>query len=138
MFWIFLSICALLCYGGWGVFNGMAARTNVDPLLLVFFSSIGYLVVGLIALTIGNFDLNSVPIKGVIYAMCVGLATGLGGLFLLMSMQQGGTVSIVVALTATYPLMTLIINYAIFNGLLNIRQICGMMLSVIAVILMTI
>ena len=127
-------ILSFLSYSVWGFFNGVVNK-NMDPFSGLFYSSIGYMISGLIGLIFINFQPKTSLIS-LFSALSLGLATGLGGLFLLLAIRNFGNTSMLVALTATYPLMTAMLNYFIFSEVLSMRQIFGCFLSVSGVILM--
>ena len=136
MLWLILAIIALLSYSIWGVMNGVVAK-NMDPYTGIFFSSIGYLISGTIALSMIGFKINITPVN-LMSGLGVGLATGIGGLFFLLAIRYGGNVNIVVVLTSLYPIVTLISNYFIFGTSMSITQIIGAILAIIAVILVSV
>jgi uncharacterized membrane protein len=131
--YIFVTL-SFLCYSFWGFFNGIVDK-NIDPFSALFYSSIGYAISGLIALLFINFQLRF-SITAFSTSLLLGFTTGLGGLFLLLAVHNFGHTSILVALTATYPLSTVILNYFIFSEILSIRQLLGCVFSVVGVILM--
>ncbi len=138
--WLVWALLSLLTYSFWGVFNALAAR-HISANSVLFCSAVGYFFVGLVALAFIGFkpslSVHSLANRGVIYGLLVGLATGLGGLFLLVSLHRGGSASIVVPLTSIYPLATVLFNLVFLHDSITLRQGIGILLSVIGVTLLS-
>jgi transporter family protein len=66
-----------------------------------------------------------------------GVAGTLGTLFLLYALRQGGKASLVVPITALYPLVTIILAVLLLRERVTIQQGIGMALAVIAVVLLS-
>ena len=139
--WVLWAFLSLITYAFWGVFNGLASR-HLDANSVLFCSAIGYLVVGVLAIGLLGFKpmthLDTLMHRGAGYGFLVGLATGLGGLFLLISLHKGGNPSIVIALTSIYPLATIIFNVLFLHDSVSIRQMIGAALSVCGVTMLLI
>lgn len=133
--WLFWTMMSLFAYGLWGIFNSLTS-SNTDPYTGIFLSSLGYLLTGIIALNYIGFK-PIVTGKGIACGLSLGLATGLGGLFFLMSLNKGGNINNVVSITAVYPLATLLFSFIMLNQSLNIKQVIGVCCSVLAVILLS-
>lgn len=132
-----LFIClSFLCYAFWGTLNGIVNK-NIEPFSSLFYSSIGYMVAGLISVSFINFQpkFSTLSFGS---SVLLGLTTGLGGLFLLLAIQRFDSASILIAATATYPIATVILNYFILKEVLTLKQIVGCLLSIVGVILMLI
>ncbi len=139
--WLFPALLSLLTYSLWGVFNGLASR-QIDANTGLFCSSLGYLCVGFVALALVGFKpsiaAHALMTRGGIYALFVGIATGLGGLFLLISLHQGGNTNVVITLTSIYPLATVLFNATFLHDSLTHQQLLGVALSVVGVTLLLI
>ena len=133
LLFVFLSF---LCYAFWGSLNGIVNK-NVEPFSGLFYSSIGYIIVGLISLFFVSFQ-PKFSIFSFGSSILLGLTTGLGGLFLLLAIQNFNSTSILIAATATYPIATVVLNYFILKEILTLKQIIGCLLSILGVILMLI
>ena len=130
----FFAILSFLCYSLWGLFNGIVSR-QIEPFSGLFYSSIGYMISGVISLGFIGFQPQ---ISGIALgsSLFLGLATGFGGLFLLLAIQKLGNTAILVALTATYPVATVILSYFLLKEVLSFKQMIGCLLSIIGVIFM--
>ena len=83
--WLF-AILSFLSYAFWGLFNGLV-HENSEPFSGLFFSSLGYLIAGLIGLSCISFQ-PKISVIAISSGLLLGLATGLGGLFLLLAIQK--------------------------------------------------
>lgn len=134
--WLFWTFMSLFSYGLWGIFNALTSQ-NADPYTGIFISSLGYVLSGIIALQYIGFkpDLN---FKVLTSGLLLGLSTGLGGLFFLLSLNKGGNINNVITITAVYPMATVVFSYFMLNNSVSLKQIIGVTLSIIGVILMSI
>lgn len=136
--WLVWAILSLLTYASWGVFNSLASR-YISANLGLFCSSLGYLAVGVLSIMLlglkPNIALHELFTRGGAYGFAVGIATGLGGLFLLISIHSGGNSNIVIALTATYPLIAVAFNVTLLHDSISLQQLTGIIFSVIGVML---
>lgn len=80
--WYFPSIIALVLYGAWGYW-GTRASTFINPLSITFYSSMGVLVSGIVALILLDFKLE-LCLKGSTYGLLNGLANGIACIFLFL------------------------------------------------------
>ncbi len=132
--WLLYSLLALFIYGLWGFFPKLAV-TYIRPLSALVYEILGAIAVGIIALIITGFRLDYHP-KGIIYAFLTGFCGMLGTLFFLAAAKQG-RISIVVSMTALYPLITIILAAIFLKEPLTIKQIAGMALALAAILLMS-
>ncbi len=132
--WLLYSLLALFIYGLWGFFPKLAV-TYIKPLSALIYEIPGAIAVGIIALVIAGFRLDCHP-KGIMYAFLTGFCGMLGTLFFLAAAKQG-RISIVVSMTALYPLITIILAAIFLKEPLTIKQIAGMALALAAILLMS-
>lgn len=78
--WYFPSLAALILYGAWGYW-GTRASDFINPLSITFYSSIGVLISGIIALILLGFK-PELSVKGSTYGLLNGLANGIACIFL--------------------------------------------------------
>lgn len=135
-FWLPWALMSLVTYSFWGIFNGLSSR-QIEPYSALFYSAFGYLIAGIIALFFIDFR-PELTFKGSLYGIAIGLATGLGGLFLLVAIGRGGSSSIVVAITSVYPLATLIFNLFILHEHMTLKQGIAIIFTIIAMLMMAI
>lgn len=130
--WYFPSVIALLLYGAWG-YCGTRASTFINPLSITFYSSIGVLISGIIALVLLGFKLD-LHAKGGLYGLLNGLASGIACIFFILALRNGPTMPVVLV-TSMYPLITLILCAIFLKQELTLKQGLGMGFAIIALIL---
>jgi bacterial/archaeal transporter family protein len=134
--WLHFSLLALITWGFWGFFPKLAVK-YIDPKSAVFYEVLGAVLVGLLALALLGFKVQYNG-YGVLFAILTGVAALLGGLFYLYALSKGGSVSVVVVLTALYPLITIALASIILKEPVSIKQGVGMFFALAAIILMSV
>jgi len=132
--WLPPTLIALVLFGLWGFFPKLAV-VYLDPRSVVVYQTIGCLVVGLLVL----FNLKMQPgfhPKGVLYAVLTGLA-GVGGTLFFIIAAARGRISLVVSITALYPLITIVLAALFLKEPLTARQLAGMACALVAILLMS-
>ena len=131
--WIFLSLVALASWGFWGFFPKMATQ-YISVRSAFFYQAVGSFLVGIAALWLVDFrpEWHS---RGVLFAVLTGVLGGVGALFYLAAAVRG-RISVVVTLTALYPLVTIMLARVFLAEPLSLRQGAGMALGLAAMMLM--
>jgi uncharacterized membrane protein len=130
--WYFPSLIALCLYGAWGYW-GTRASTFINPLSITFYSSIGVLISGIIALILLDFK-PDLCIKGGAYGLLNGLASGIACIFFILALRNGPTMPVVLV-TSMYPIITLILCAIFLDQGLTFRHGLGMVFALLALIL---
>ena len=130
--WYFPSIVALLLYGAWGYW-GSRASDFINPLSITFYSSIGVLLSGIIALVLLDFKPDFCA-KGSTYGLLNGLASGIACIFFIMALRKGPTMPVVLV-TSMYPMITLMLCMIFLKQGLTLKQGIGMIFAIVALIL---
>ncbi|WP_133137842.1 EamA family transporter [Legionella rowbothamii] len=130
--WYFPSLIALCLYGAWGYW-GTRASNFISPLSITFYSSLGVLISGIIALMLLGFrpDLHA---KGGLYGLLNGLASGIACIFFILALRNGPTMPVVLV-TSMYPMITLVLCMVFLKQSLTLKQALGMGFAIIALIL---
>lgn len=128
--WIIWSILALLSWGFFGFFPKLSVR-YMRPESAIIFEALGGLVVALIALYKVDFRPEIHP-QGILYAALTGFVGVMGALFY-MQAATTKNVSVVAAITAVYPIITIALAMLLLRESLTWRQIAGMALALIAI-----
>lgn len=84
--WYYPSIIALFLYGAWGYW-GARASSFINPLSITFYSSLGVLISGVLALALLDFK-PELSAKGSMYGLLNGLANGIACIFLLWPYEK--------------------------------------------------
>lgn len=132
--WLIFSFLALFLWGIWG-FISKIANTYMSPSSVYLYGSIGALLVTVFSLLFLGFKLET-HAKGIIYGLIAGISGGAGVVFFYFAMKEGKA-SIVVTLTALYPLVTLVLSFLILKEDITFRQTIGIFLAIIAMVLLS-
>ncbi|MBU0730223.1 MAG: EamA family transporter [Proteobacteria bacterium] len=131
--WLVATILALLIYGLWGFFPKLAV-TYISPQSALVYEVLGAMLVGILALGLVKFRPDIHP-KGILFAVLTGIAGMAGTLFFFIAVQKG-KVSVVVSMTALYPLITILLAVLILHEPLTAKQITGMAFALSAIYLL--
>jgi transporter family protein len=126
--WLLYSLLALAILGVWGLLNGPASRA-LEPMPLHVFSTIGLLPVAVPLLLTRGLGAGSGRAAGFAFAFAAGLSGGLGNIAVTAALKGGGEVSVVMPLTAMYPLATVMVARLLFRERLNAIQSAGIALA---------
>ena len=131
--WFFWTILAMVTFGAWGFFPKLAVNF-ISPQSALIYQVIGGLLVGLVGLAMLNFKPETHPM-GVLYAFLTGI-TGVLGTFFYYVAAGKGQISIVVSLTALYPLITILLAIVFLHETLVMKKIVGLFFAVAAIVLL--
>src|SRR3990172_3679650 len=112
MNWIALSLIALICWGLWGFFTKLASR-YLDWTQILLISAAVSLLTATVVFSAGKPQIQ-VHSPGFIYALLAGV-TGAIALVAFYNAVGSGNVSIVVPLTALYPVITIVLSFLILS-----------------------
>lgn len=131
--WLVYSGIVMVGWGVWGFFAKLAAHT-IDPFASVFYTTLGWMcTVGLLLLLHGAP--SSLPGRGALFSFLVGIIASAVFIPFILALSKGKA-SIVITVTALYPLVTLILAFLFLHETITVRQGLGMLLALLAVILM--
>lgn len=130
--WYYPSLIALILYGAWGYW-GTRATDFINPLSITFYSSIGVLISGVIALVLLDFR-PDLSIKGSAYGLLNGLASGIACIFFVVALRNGPTMPVVLV-TSMYPMITLMFCMIFLKQGLSFKQGLGMVFALTALVL---
>lgn len=143
--WLVLSLIALFTWGFWGLFGNLASL-YLDSYSATFWESMGALIVGLFVLIVflRGKNLRFEPGKGVLFSMLTGASYTIGLIFFFTALivaaeanssgAPTGHVHTILVVTGMYPVVAAIINYFMLDEPLSIRQLIGMGMAVIAIV----
>lgn len=135
--WLFFSLLSIIFWGISGFF--MKLGTNyIDPKLGFLYQMLGaFLVSVFTALFLISNIFNLTNKLGFLYPFLAGLTGGIGTFFLLKAYEKGN-LSIVTVLTALYPIVTILLAFLILKEKITLLQAIGLILSLVAIILLSI
>ncbi len=131
--WFFWTILAMITFGAWGFFPKLAVN-YISPQSALIYQVIGGMLVGILGLAMLNFKPETHP-TGILYALLTGIAGVLGTLFYYFAASRG-QISIVVSLTALYPLITILLAVIFLHETLVLKQVLGLCFAVAAIVLL--
>jgi transporter family protein len=131
--WVWWSCLALVTWGFWGFLPKLATRHMAPPSIIVYEVLAG-MSVGLVCLYLTGFRPEIHP-KGILYSSLTGLAGLLGGLFYILAVGRG-KVSVIVTMTALYPIITIVLSAALLKEPITLKQGGGMILAVLSIVLL--
>ena len=132
--WLPPALAALLCFGLWGFFPKLAV-VYLDARSALVYQTIGSLLVGLAVL----FSLKLQPgfhPKGALFALLTGLA-GVAGTLCFFAAAERGKISLVVSITALYPLITILLAALFLREPLTAKHLAGMACAILAILLLS-
>ncbi|MDM7275886.1 MAG: EamA family transporter [Thermoprotei archaeon] len=136
--WLIASLLVIFIWGLWGVMLKYAGL-YMEWYYVYAGSALGAFIIYaifIILLTLTGKLSVSLQVKPLTIAAAGGLMGALGGIFMVLALKMGQA-SIVVPLTALYPLVTVLASYAILGEPMTARKIAGLILAIIAVILLS-
>ncbi len=134
MNWLGFSLIAVGLWGLWGFFSKVAAQ-NLPTGAAYLLSITGHLaVVGYLAATGGL----AIPWQsgGLAAALGAGLCMAFGLLFFFKALADGAA-GVVVPLTALYPMITVVLSWALLHEAFTLRHLAGVGLAMAAVWLLS-
>jgi len=130
--WFIFGLLTLLLWGIWGFLPKVATR-YIDPLSVLVFQTVGSILVTIVILATIGFR-PELHTKGVTLAMATGIIGTLGTISFLYSIAKGKA-SIVVTMTALYPIVTVILSLLILKESITIKQGIAIILALTAMVL---
>jgi transporter family protein len=130
------ALAALLCWGLWGLLGKLGSRSlSPGQLLLLTYTGIVLVYPAVLALYAKGFAMDwSAPDH--YYAVASGLVCGLGFPLFYLALR-GGDVSKVVVITATYPLVTVLLALWLLHEPLTLKSGLGTALSLAGIVLLS-
>lgn len=132
--WLIPASAALIIYGLWGFFPKLAV-SYISPASALIYEIGGAMLVGLASLFWVGFQPETHP-KGILFAVLTGVAGMLGTLFFFAAASRG-KISVVVSMTALYPIITIILAAIFLHESITVQQVLGMLCAVAAIVLFT-
>ncbi len=134
---IFAVLTAMI----WGMapaFEKVGLSGRIDPYVGVVIRTVPIIVFGLIGLVLfGKLDfLSQLDTRTVVYLCIGGLIAGFFGQLSLYTALKSGEASVVIPISATYPLVTLLIAVLFLGESITIAKLIGIVLVVVGVILL--
>ncbi len=137
MHWTVWTAIALLAFGMWGVMT-RAVLSELDWRLLVLLTLATYALPVPVIWLFDPPDAGQLGWAAAVKAVSVGLLGQLGIFFFYQALSAGGKASVVVAMTALYPIITVMGAIFLLNESPSVIQLLGAVLAVLAVALLAV
>jgi transporter family protein len=131
--WLWYSLSCALCWAGWTLLSKLGSR-EIPAVTMQFLFTIGTLPVCVFFLVARRFRLEK-SAKGISYAVLMGVLAGLGGLTLFAAYRTEGNTSLITAVTALYPMVTVVLALTVLREKLRRIQIVGLVFACIAIVI---
>ncbi len=132
--WQIYTLLSLLLYGLWG-FLSKFATNYIDPKATLVYDIAGSILVALVLLITNNFRWQG-DIRGIYYAVLIGIAGAIATLCFLVAVSKSST-PIVLGITSLYPVVTIILGFLILKEPISLRQGIGILLAIGALMLLS-
>lgn len=133
--WIIFSIIALVLWGFWAFFPKLATR-YMDPKSVLIWEVVGFILVGMIILFFFGIKADTNP-KGIFFAILTGVVGVIATLLFMYAISKGKA-SVVVTMTALYPIVTLVLSALILKETITLKQGIGILFALVGIILMSV
>ncbi len=130
--WLLLALLTLALWGVWGIFPKLATNF-LSPASVMVYEGIGHMLVVMGALVYVGFRPEVHP-KGIVLAFLAGFVGTVGSLVFLFALR-GGKTSIIVPITAMYPVVTIALSLWLFREPVTLKQGAGIVLALLAILM---
>jgi transporter family protein len=124
---------ALLLWGVWGVLQKLATN-HMPPRIVYLVSALGAIAVVLVIVATSRFPL-ALSAEGTLFAVVAGICSALGGLLFLHAVSKGEA-SVVITFTALYPVVSIVLSFALFREAVTLKQGIGIVLALFSMVLL--
>ncbi|GIX48809.1 MAG: hypothetical protein KatS3mg131_3020 [Candidatus Tectimicrobiota bacterium] len=131
--WVALALLSAVAWAFWGMFGKLSTNHAMPPLALAFFSSLASAAVITLAYAWQRFPLPASP-AALAFALLSGVCGAIGVLLFAVAIREGSA-AIVVALTATYPAITLVLGPLVLQENVTPQHALGIVLVTLGVML---
>ena len=131
--WLLYTLLALVCFG----IVGFLQKLSTDRISAE--SALVWLIVGFVLLLPFIYSGPATfhyPARSILYVVAGGLLNALGSWALLAAMRHGGKASIVVPMTAVYPMLVCLVAPLLLHEILTLVQGIGIALGLGAILLL--
>ena len=132
--WFNFSLIVLFLWGLWGFFSKIATY-YVSPASVFLYGSVGALLVCIFSVISLGFRFEAHPI-GIVLGTLTGVFGAAGVIFFFFAMKEGNA-TVIVTMTALYPLVTLLLSYLILSEQITLKQTVGILFAIIAMVLLS-
>ncbi len=132
--WLGNALAAMLCWGLWAFFPKLSLA-RISPASSVFFEACGVMLTSIVVVFLLGPGLDS-DLEGSFYAILTGIF-GTVGLYFFFCAVKTGPISVISALTALYPVVTVVLAVIVLHERLELKQVLGVLLALAAAVLLS-
>jgi len=129
--WLVYALFSTFLYGLWSFFSKLATH-HIDSYSVLVYETCGIILVALSVLVRIDFR-PQINAWGIFYGFLVGIFGVLATLCFLLAVSQG-QVSVVITLTALYPVVSIVLAALILKEPITIRKGIGIALAITAML----
>jgi len=133
--WQMFSLMTLVLWGTWGILGKLSTNQGTSPMLVAMLSSLGALAVVALVQLIARLPLHQPPL-GLTYALLAGAVGGLGAILFFYALRDG-KVSVVLPISACYPVLTILMAVLLLKEEVSLVQGLGIAFAVTGVLLLS-
>lgn len=130
--WFLFTVLAVLCWGLWAIISRLIGEA-VTAAQSQALSTLGLIPVMIALGCSKRLTASGSRRRGICNAFIAGALACAGNVAYYHALNVGGKASTVVPLTALYPLITVVLAVAVLRERLNAIQLCGIVLSLVAI-----
>jgi transporter family protein len=134
--WLAFSLLTILCWGAWGAVSKVASD-GVDANTNQIFFTLGLLPLIVYVARSPRLRGGDQRGAGIAWAFLTGILGGTGNIAFFRALVVGGKASIVVPVTALFPLVTVMLAVGFLRERLGTAQKVGLLLALIAIYLLS-
>ncbi|NPA95494.1 MAG: EamA family transporter [Thermodesulfobacteria bacterium] len=132
--WLGNALAAMLCWGLWAFFPKLSL-SRISTASSVFYEACGVMATSLVVVFLLGPGIDR-DLEGALYAVLTGIF-GTVGLYFFFSAVKTGPISVISALTALYPVVTVVLAVVVLHERLAVRQVLGVLLALVAAALLS-
>ena len=132
--WILPTAGAFICWGIWGFLPKVTVK-YIDPKSAAIYGVFGAILVAIMVFFLLKFRIGLNPV-GISFAVVTGLVGSLGALLFLHAVSKG-PVSLIVTLSALYPVLSILLAVLFLGETISMRQGLGIVLALAAMTLVS-
>ena len=133
--WLIPALIALAMWGFWGFLPKLATRT-IDPKSAMIYQALGNVLFAVIVLAILGFH-PQFHTTGALWAILTGVFGMIGSLFFLIAVSRG-RISVVAAVTALYPLLSILLAATFLHEPVTLKQGIGFVFALTSIVLLSV
>jgi transporter family protein len=134
--WLFYSLLTILLWGAWGAVSKVASD-GIDANTNQVYFTLGLLPLILVILRSPRLKGGKGRSVGIRWAFITGILGGTGNIAFFQALVIGGKASIVIPVTALFPLVTVILATTLLKERMGTAQKIGLVLALVAIYILS-